>query len=138
MDIINGIVNDIRSAIGNVISAVSSVASTIRSYLHFSVPDVGPLTDFQSWMPDFMNGLAEGIEGSKSVVKDAVKGLAADMVVSPQMRMDQSSLVSAIKDAVSGGNTTQGSGDIMIPVYLCGTILDEMIVNARRRANLRS
>jgi hypothetical protein len=31
-----------------------------------------------------------------------------------------------------------GSGDIVIPVYLGGTMLDEVIVNARQRANLRS
>lgn len=49
---------------------------------------------------------------------------------------DMSSFVSAIKDAVSsvGG----GSGDIVIPVYLGGTMLDEVIVNAQQRANLRS
>ena len=42
------------------------VADTIRSFLHFSVPDEGPLTDFESWMPDFMSGLAKGIQKTKS------------------------------------------------------------------------
>lgn len=152
-DIINGIVNGIRACIGNVVNAVSGVASTIRSYLHFSVPDVGPLTDFESWMPDFMKGLADGIEKSKGMVKDAVSGLAADMVINPQVRMaqmavagggavssaDLSSLVGAIREAVSDGNNGFGqSGDIVIPVYLGGTMLDEVIVNAWQRANLRS
>ena len=150
-DIINGIVNGIRACIGNVVNAVSGVASTIRSYLHFSVPDVGPLTDFESWMPDFMKGLADGIEKSKGMVKDAVSGLAADMVINPQVRMEQmaaagggnsvsgadlSSLVSAIREGLSGVNGN--SGDIVIPVYLGGTMLDEVIVNAQQRANLRS
>ena len=58
----------IRNAIGNVTSAVKSVANKIRSFLHFSVPDEGPLTDYESWMPDFMQGLAKGIEKSKSMV----------------------------------------------------------------------
>lgn len=126
------------------------MADTIKSFLHFSVPDEGPLTEYESWMPDFMSGLAKGIEKSKGMVKDAVSGLAADMVVNPQVNADQmamagggsvsgadmSSFVSAIKDAVSsvGG----GSGDIVIPVYLGGTMLDEVIVNAQQRANLRS
>ena len=152
-DIINGIVNGIRACIGNVVNAVSGVASTIRSYLHFSVPDVGPLTDFESWMPDFMKGLADGIEKSKGMVKDAVSGLAADMAINPQVRMEQmavagggavssadlSSLVGAIREAVSGSDNGFGqSGDIVIPVYLGGTMLDEVIVNAQQRANLRS
>ena len=149
-DIINGIVNGIKSCIGKVKDAVCSVADTIKSFLHFSVPDEGPLTEYESWMPDFMSGLAKGIEKSKGMVKDAVSGLAADMVVNPQVNAGQmamagggsvssavmGSFVSAIKDAVSSVNG--GSGDIVIPVYLGGTILDEVIVNAQQRANLRS
>lgn len=149
-DIINGIVNGIKSCIGKVKDAVCSVADTIKSFLHFSVPDEGPLTEYESWMPDFMSGLAKGIEKSKGMVKDAVSGLAADMVVNPQVNAgqmamagggsvsgaDMSSFVSAIKDAVSSANG--GGGDIVIPVYLGGTMLDEVIVNAQQRANLRS
>lgn len=87
---------------------------------------------------------------AKEWIKDAVSGLAADMVVNPQVNAgqmamagggsvtstDMSGLVSAIKDAVSSVNG--GSGDIVIPVYLGGTMLDEVIVNAQQRANLRS
>ena len=149
-DIINGIVNGIKSCIGKVKDAVCNVADTIKSFLHFSVPDEGPLTEYESWMPDFMSGLAKGIEKSKGMVKDAVSGLAADMVVNPQVNAgqmamagggtvssaDMSSFVSAIKDAVS--SVGDGSGDIVIPVYLGGTMLDEVIVNAQQRANLRS
>ena len=149
-DIINGIVNGIKSCIGKVKDAVCSVADTIKSFLHFSVPDEGPLTEYESWMPDFLSGLAKGIEKSKGMVKDAVSGLAADMVVNPQVNAGQmamagggtvssadlSSLVSAIREGVSGING--GSGDIVIPVYLGGTMLDEVIVNAQQRANLRS
>ena len=32
-------------------AAVSSVADKIRSFLNFSVPDEGPLTDYESWIP---------------------------------------------------------------------------------------
>ena len=149
-DIINGIVNGIKSCIGNVKDAVCSVADTIKSFLHFSVPDEGPLTEYESWMPDFMSGLAKGIEKSKGMVKDAVSGLAADMVLNPQVNAGQmamagggsvssadlSSLVSAIREGVSGING--GGGDIVIPVYFGGTMLDEVIVNAQQRANLRS
>lgn len=83
-DIIRGIINGIKSMISGVVSAVSSVASTIRSYLHFSVPDVGPLTDFEDWMPDFMSGLAKGIENGRGMIEKAVSGIAADMVINPK------------------------------------------------------
>lgn len=149
-DIIMGIVNGIKSCIGAVGDAVSSVAEKIKSFLHFSVPDEGPLTDFESWMPDFMNGLADGINKSKGVIQKAVKGVAGDMVINPNVNMtsfafpdggsvsgfDSGSLVAAIKDAV--GSVNNQSGDIVIPVYLGGTLLDEVIVNAQQRSNLRS
>ena len=67
--------------IGSLADSVSNIADTIRSYLHFSVPDVGPLTDFESWMPDFMNGLADGINKSKKVMAKAVSGVADTMRV---------------------------------------------------------
>jgi phage-related minor tail protein len=81
VDFVNGIVNGIRSAIGRVEDAVSALAAKIRSYLHFSVPDEGPLTDYEKWMPDFMVGLAEGINKSKYIVAEAVNGLSLDMKV---------------------------------------------------------
>ena len=150
-DLIMGIVNGIKSCIGAVGDAVSAVAEKIKSFLHFSVPDEGPLTDYESWMPDFMKGLANGIDKSKKLVADAVDSVAADMIINPrvaapEMAMaggssvsssDLSSLVGVIKDAVSGMPSGQ-TGDIVIPVYLGGTMLDEVIVNAQQRANLRS
>ncbi len=51
---------------------------------------------------------------------------------------DLSGMVSAIKDAMSGIKVGGDRGDIVIPVYLGGTMLDEVIVNAQQRANLRS
>ena len=151
-DIIQGIVNGIKSCIGKVKDAVTNVAETIRSFLHFSVPDEGPLTDYESWMPDFMSGLAKGIEQSKAMVSKAVDGVASDMVISPQMAMagggyensrnmtisqeNLSGVMSVITDTLSQMNGQ--SGDIVIPVYLGGTMLDEVIVNAQQRTNLRS
>ena len=70
------IINGIRNCIGNVADAVRDVADTIRSYLHFSVPDEGPLTDFESWMPDFLKGLADGLEDNASVVTNTLTALA--------------------------------------------------------------
>ena len=151
-DIINGIVNGIRSCIGAVANAVTDVANTIRSHLHFSVPDEGPLTDFESWMPDFMSGLAEGIEKSRGMVKAAVNSVAADMVVSPQMAVADggvmtgtgtsgsadltAGIVAALKDVL--GDQKGQQGDLVIPVYLGNQLLDEVIVTAQQRMSLRS
>jgi len=110
------------------------------------------LTDFEDWMPDFMEGLADGIEKSRSLIRGAVSDVAGDMVISPQAASMQgdggsggssatadtslSGILSGIREMAEsfGGQ----SGDIVIPVYLGGTMLDEVIVNAQQRANLRS
>ena len=91
-DMIMGIVNGIKSCIGAVGDAVSSVASKIKSFLHFSVPDEGPLTDYESWMPDFMKGLAKGIEDSRSMVAKAMDGVAADMILNPSAAVQEISV----------------------------------------------
>lgn len=65
----------VRAAAGSVISAAQSVASRVRSLLHFSVPDEGPLSDADEYMPDFMKLLASGINGNAGSVIDRVKAL---------------------------------------------------------------
>lgn len=152
-DLVMGIVNGIKSCINAVGDAVKSVADKITSFLHFSVPDEGPLTEYESWMPDFMQGLAKGIEGSRGLIEKAVSGVASDMIINPKLgTMDASglsyssratsaestnaSIVTAISDALRG--ISRNTGDIVIPVYLGGNLLDEVIVNAQQRANLRS
>lgn len=80
-DLVQGIINGIKSMISNVASAASSVASTISSYLHFSRPDVGPLHDYESWMPDFVKGLAQSLNRSKHILTDEVTKMSSDMVV---------------------------------------------------------
>ena len=87
-DIIDGIVNGIKSCIDKVSDAVSGVADKIRSFLHFSVPDEGPLADFESWMPDFMQGLAQGINKSKKYVEKAVSSVAGAMSLTMQSGID--------------------------------------------------
>jgi TP901 family phage tail tape measure protein len=150
-DFINGIADGIRSAIGNVINAVSDVADKIRSFLHFSVPDEGPLTDYESWMPDFMSGLAKGIEKSRGMVKKAVSGVASDLMLQPQAAALQmqggrdssgdssvSELLGGLREMLSGLQEMAGGGTICIPVYVGGTLLDEVVVDAQARQNLRS
>ena len=107
-DMIMGIVNGIKSCIGAVGDAVSSVANKIKSFLHFSVPDEGPLTDYESWMPDFMKGLAKGIEDSKSMVAKAMDGVAADMVLNPSAAVQEISVSGDGGDGVSQGGSING------------------------------
>lgn len=108
-DIIMGIVNGIKSCISHVVDAAKGVADTIASFLHFSVPDEGPLTEYESWMPDFMKGLAGGIEKSRGMIKSAVSNVAKDMTITPMLNgivNPQSMIVDSLINAnvISGRN----------------------------------
>ena len=124
-DMIMGIVNGIKSCIGAVGDAVSSVANKIKSFLHFSVPDEGPLTDYESWMPDFMKGLAKGIEDSKSMVARAMDGVAADMILNP------SAAVQEINVSGDGTGSSPQGGSIN------GPLIEVKEMNVRSEEDIR-
>lgn len=76
LDFMTGLKDGILKGVEGVVGAVKGVGERIRSFLHFSVPDEGPLTDYESWMPDFMSGLADGITSSEGIVLDRIRSLA--------------------------------------------------------------
>ena len=118
VDFIQGMVNGIRNMIGSVENAVSNVANTIRSYLHFSVPDVGPLTDYESWMPDFLNGLSKGIEKNKGLVKNAVNGLAGDIKTGLKGEINLSSQNATITHVIDDYKNNKEKNNRFIQVNL--------------------
>jgi TP901 family phage tail tape measure protein len=83
-DFVKGLIDGIKGAIGGVIDAVKGIGSTIKSYLHFSVPDVGPLTDYMSWMPDMLKGMSQGIKVNTHLVTDKVKDIAVGIKANVQ------------------------------------------------------
>lgn len=80
-DFIQGFIDGIGEKVSAVTDAVKGVAEKITSFLHFSVPDEGPLSQYQRWMPDFMQGLADGIDRNKDLVLGAVSKLSSDIDV---------------------------------------------------------
>lgn len=78
---INGFISGIKSRIGNLISTVTSIPKKIRKLLHFSRPDEGPLRDYETWMPDMMDGLTQGIKSNQYKVANAMKDVASMMDV---------------------------------------------------------
>lgn len=75
-DMINNFIQGIKDKINAVKDAVMSVANTISSYLHFSVPEKGPLHQANTWMPDFMELLAQSMSNSMSLLDPALNATA--------------------------------------------------------------
>ena len=81
-DMIDGFIDGIRSKIGEVASAASSVAGTVRGYIHFSEPDIGPLSDFHTYMPDMIKELVRGIDNGIPQIENAMSNMTSAMVPS--------------------------------------------------------
>lgn len=81
--------------------------------------------DYESWMSDFMAGLAKGIEQNKSLVTKAICGMTTNMMINPQTGTMEnttatastgiadtlSSITSAIKEGLA--DVTGQSGDVV-------------------------
>ena len=59
------------------IKAVKGVADKIKSFLGFSEPEDGPLSDFHTYMPDMIDLMTQGIASGKERVRSAVEEIAA-------------------------------------------------------------
>lgn len=102
-DIIDGIVSGIQSAVGRVGEAVKGVADKIKSFLGFSEPEDGPLSDFHTYMPDMIDLMASGITSGKKKVKDALEGMTGEMSV-----IAKANVVSKATGRGATGGTTDG------------------------------
>ena len=100
-------------------------------------------------MPDFIGGLAKGIEKSRGMIENAMNGVTSDLTITPRVMAASGGYAGA---GVSGGDLISGintalntalagggaAGDIVIPVYIGGDMIDEIVVTAQQRMNLRS
>lgn len=78
-DLCQNLSDGIRSGINWVRDAASSVAEKVSSYLHFSEPDVGPLSDFHTFMPDMLKLMADGIRKNEHLAINAISSMAGSM-----------------------------------------------------------
>lgn len=78
-DMLDGFIKGIVGSVGGVINAVKDVGSAIASYLHFSRPDVGPLRNYETWMPDMLTGMAQSIRANLYRITDAMDLVGGSM-----------------------------------------------------------
>lgn len=108
-DMIQGFINGVKKMASSLASAVKNLASNISQYLHFSVPDKGPLATADEWMPDMVSLMVKGIEEGAPKLQDAVTDLG--LAMNSEVRA-----YTGAAPALSGGNTYNG-GNINVNVY---------------------
>lgn len=105
-DLVIGMANGMKDAGGFLATAAKGLAETVKSFLHFSRPDVGPLREYEQWMPDMVKGMAKGITDNAYVLRDAVRGLSGQMET--QLTYDVGRASSALTTAYNTRRISMG------------------------------
>lgn len=103
-DLIDGLIQGIKDGVGKVEQTAKDVAAAVAKYIHFSEPDVGPLSNFHTFMPDMIKEMTKGIEANvhmldapmAEVANKLVPNNAVELSYSPKLAGQMDSLTNAI------------------------------------------
>ena len=127
-DMMQSFISGIQNMIGNVASAASSIASTIQSYIGFSEPERGPLSNFHTYAPDMIDLFTQGLEESTPELEAALATtLALPAVAAP------AALESGYLDETAESN----DGELVIPIYIGQEKLDTIMLKSSQIATYR-
>ena len=155
-DMIQGIIDGITGALGDLWDCCTDVASGIADFLGFSKPKVGPMSDADKWGPDMMQLYGEGIESGIPGLLDDVdlaanaikQSVTADFDISGAAMENTMNIVAsgAANDytdqlgMINGSLSVLAGGDrqIVVPVYIGSERLETVIANANVNNNFIS
>ena len=112
-DMIQGFINGVNSVKNSLTNTVKKVAGSIRSFLHFSRPDEGPLRDYETWMPDMIDGLSRTLTDALPVLDNAVEGVS-DTIAN---NLKNASLDYSVDTNINKNINTNLSSDLENAVY---------------------
>lgn len=84
-DMLNGFAAGINERLGALREHVLNMVRTIWSLLHFSKPEEGPLRDYETWLPDMVQGMANSLDKASPYLIGKVNDLASAMNMSPTL-----------------------------------------------------
>lgn len=108
-DLLEGFANGIMDRLNYLKERVMSVVNSIQQYLHFSRPDVGPLRDYETWMPDMIEGLAKSLDKASPMLLSKVHALSSEMAMSmsPSLNGNVNNSLSPLVNVVVNNNIEQ-------------------------------
>lgn len=71
-DLIQNFIDGIMERIQHFIDTIKNLAQTVRDFLGFSEPELGPLSNFHTFAPDMMELFAEGIRDNEHLITDQI------------------------------------------------------------------
>lgn len=134
-DMIGSFVSGIKKNVGKLKDSLKSVAELIKSYLHFTSPDVGPLAHdlIGKSGKDMIDTFARGMESELGTLKSSLASVGS-VIAGGVTSTDYSSQLGLISSQLG----SIGGSDIVIPVSIGGKKIDTIIVNAQNKMNYRN
>lgn len=86
----------IRESAWDVMNAAANIAADVASYLHFSVPEKGPLADEDKWGGDMIQNLIDGMRTKQGALVEQVRRMSDAM----EQAFDPTLTVDAAFDAI--------------------------------------
>lgn len=127
-DMVQKLIDGIQSKINALRAKISELAGLISSYIHFSEPDVGPLSNFHTFMPDMIDEMVRGIDRGLPRIENAMNGLAVSMV--PQL---QSSAMAGSSVITNNVNININGAQYQNIYDLADAIEERIVENTMRR-----
>ena len=122
-DMMMGLASGITNNVGLVKEALSGMTGTMSAKVtgEVSRPDECPLREYETWMPDMMQGLAAGITGNVGLVKEALSGMTGSMSAKVTGEVSGSTATST-----SGGGGFNFAPQITVNVGSGGTVKESL------------
>lgn len=125
-DFINGLADGILSGVRKIVNAVKDIGNKIRSFLHFSRPDEGPLRDYETWMPDMLTGMADSIYKNIGTIQRAASAVSG--AIDGAVTQDRYGSFGSASVPYSSSITVQGDY-IILDGKVIGRTADKYITN---------
>ena len=126
-DLIDNFINGIKEKWEHLKQTVGQVAESIKSYLGFSEPEEGPLSNFHTYAPDMMELYAKGITENAGLVRDALTDATSGL-------MNTSVDVSAVRTIQS--NNESVSADSGVSMGRVAALLETFVENFKQEIYL--
>lgn len=135
-DLIDNFVSGIMGGISRVGDAVSGIADEVRSFLGFSEPEQGSLSNFHTFAPDMIDLFSQGIDESIPTLERSLSNMS-DFVADNMPTLDMADITSnATVNVDSAGNAN--NQPIVVQAYFGNEKFDEYVIDSNQRTDFIS
>lgn len=116
-DMVSNFASGISSAWGTLKSSVSSMAGHVKSFVGFSEPEEGPLSDFHTYAPDMMELFAKGIKDNEYKVVGNAENVASKIKNAFSNDYAAPNITTSSANSFNGstsGSSTPASGSVSV------------------------